>query len=134
MRKEIYICILLSISLSGCSNLENKPVSTISVRSGIVTRTDVDNALKRRVKTSTARVSKVGSRDLLHAQVDLTNIKSFSIPVRYKFYWIMPDGSIDSTSSPWKNDTISGGQTITLTGIANDPRAADFKLEIKQLK
>ena len=118
---------------SSCTNLQDKPVSTISYNSGQITRADIDSALKSRLITSNARISKVGNNQLLHAQVDLENLKSFSIPVRYKFYWIIEGGSIDSTST-WKNDTVSGGQTITLSDIASDPRAIDYKMEIKRLK
>ena len=117
-----------------CSSLENRPVSTIKYNNGNISRSDIDTALERRLKVSAGRTSRVGQKNLLHAQIDIENVKSFSVPIRYKFYWVLSDGSIDDSSSNWKNDTVSGGQTITLSDIASDSRVNDFKIEIRRLK
>ncbi|MBT5691651.1 MAG: YcfL family protein [Opitutae bacterium] len=127
------ICCLVLMFCMGCSNLQDKPFSTIYYNQGNISRTDSERSMEKRIKTISATTSRVGN-NLLHAQVKLQNVKSYSIPIRYKFSWIIDNGTIDDTSSTWKNDTISGGQTITLSDIATDSKTNDFKLELKPLK
>jgi uncharacterized protein YcfL len=72
------------------------------------------------------------STDLLKIQVDVYNSQSEPAQFNYKFEWIDQDGIIvDTPLSIWKTQTIQGGEVISLTAVAPNPRATDFRLKMQ---
>jgi uncharacterized protein YcfL len=75
----------------------------------------------------------VVSGNLLKIQVDVYNSYSNERQFNYKFEWYDDEGmSVDSPMSIWKPQTIEGGEKVTVTGIAPNPRCKDFRLKLQQ--
>jgi uncharacterized protein YcfL len=115
------IMALGALTLSGCNT-----VNTYSSESQNITDVDLAN---------TARVTNIRkslvSGDLLRVQVDVTNIDDDSEDFNYKFEWFDAQGNkLDSMFDSWQRLSVSGRETLTVTGTATSPKATDFKFKI----
>jgi uncharacterized protein YcfL len=85
----------------------------------------------RRVAEVT-RVSKGRADDLFQVQVDVTNRTGDRRAIQYRFVWLDNQGMVVSTTlTTWQRAFIDGAQTVSLQGVAPNPRVADARLEIK---
>lgn len=73
--------------------------------------------------------------DLVKVQVDVYNSRSTTEHFNYKFEWFDDQGMIvDSPMSIWQPRTIQGKETLSLTAVAPNPRARDFRLKLQESK
>jgi len=75
------------------------------------------------------------SGNILKIQVELRNTTRSAKRINYKFEWFDMDGMIvDSPTTMWKTEVIEAKETKTLTAVAPNPRAKDFRLKLQDAK
>lgn len=130
------LSMLAVVVLAGC-----KTVNTVERAVPVNPPTPLDD---RRVITDTglgriAQVVRVNqsvvSGDLLRIDVDIFNNGSTQQRFNYVFEWFDQDGmAVFTPMSRWQGRIIEGKEMITLTGIAPNPRAKDFRLKLQESK
>lgn len=71
--------------------------------------------------------------DLMKAQVSLRSKDRDTINIQYSFNWFDTQGmAIGSGTTVWKPFIVYGRETRTIQGVAQDPRAREFKLNIRE--
>jgi uncharacterized protein YcfL len=74
----------------------------------------------------------VDAGGLMKVQVDVTDTHSGPAAFYYKFEWYDDQEMVvDSPMSVWTEETMQSGEQISLTGIAPNPRAKDFRLKLE---
>jgi uncharacterized protein YcfL len=118
---------------AGCSNLNDRPVTTLATtQMGTISRGEDPYTLIRKLEIRNA----VSSRNsgLLQAQVEVFNKRKSPLEFRYKFVWIQDNGFTDETSSTWKTQRIDSQDTLPLSEISPNPSAVDFRVTLKPLE
>lgn len=69
--------------------------------------------------------------DMMRAQATLTSKTSSTLKVQYRFVWFSAAGMELNSNSAWKPLIVYGKESKTIQGVAPDPRAASFKLAIR---
>ncbi len=70
---------------------------------------------------------------LMKAQASLRSKSSEQVQIQYKFDWYDVHGmELGAGSGAWKPFLLSSKQNKTIQGVAPDPRAKEFKLEIRE--
>ena len=111
------------LAVAGC-----KTTNTVTSTTRIIT----DPILDLDASAAQVRMSKVPG-DLLQAQVDIYNTWITEQDVKYRFEWIDGAGNVlPDPRSTWIPISVAAKQTLTLTGIAPSPRAADFRLQMRR--
>jgi uncharacterized protein YcfL len=136
--QQFALAAALGASLCGC---KDKPVNTAERANPLGDPTPIadkrivyDQHLSDIAAVTGIRQATV-SGDILKIQVDITNLRTKSTSFNYKFEWYDPQAMlIDTPLSGWQSQTIEGRETVTLTGIAPNPTAKDFKLKLQQSK
>jgi len=91
----------------------------------------IDEALKKVCEVTDRNFVFVG--DILSARVSLVNKSNKTLHFQYKFSWLDENGiEIDPDSEAWTPSIIYGGETKTLQGVAPNPRAREFKIQIRK--
>lgn len=91
----------------------------------------IDEALKKVCEIKDRNFSFVG--DILSASISLVNKSNKTLHFQYKFSWLDESGiEIDPDSEAWTPSIIYGGETKTLQGVAPNPRAREFKIQIRK--
>lgn len=71
--------------------------------------------------------------DLMRAQVSLRSRDRDTVNIQYRFAWFDPQGmEIGANTGAWKPFIVYGRETRTIQGVAPDPRAREFKLQIRE--
>ena len=136
MKQLALISMTALVALAGC-----KTVNTVERAVPVNPPTPLND---RRVVTDSglgriAQVVRVNqavvSGDLLRIDVDIFNNASSQQRFNYVFEWFDQDGmAVFSPMSRWRSQIIEGKETVTLTGIAPNPRAKDFRLKLQESK
>lgn len=132
---------LIAIALSalflaaGCA----KPINTVERANPTAMPTNVDS---QKLVTDTKLANKIMlesvnetivSGDLVKIQANLRNLSKRGITVFYKFDWYDADGmAVATPTSAWKSRTIHGGELFSISAVAPNPRAADFRLNLRR--
>ncbi len=91
-----------------------------------------DSTLARKVAFVSVNDSRV-SGNLLKVQVTLENKSSKAQTFDYKFDWIADDGmELSSPTGGWKQIQLEGREVRAVSAVATSPRAADFRLKLKE--
>jgi len=70
--------------------------------------------------------------DLLKAQVTVVSKYSRTLNVQYKFSWFNEQGiEINPDGGPWTPLILYGNETKSLQGVAPNPSAKEFKIQIR---
>ncbi len=73
------------------------------------------------------------SGNLLKIQATVENLKNSYRTLNYKFEWVDVDGmSIDSPNETWKTLSLQGRESGTISSVAINPRAVDFRLKFRE--
>lgn len=126
------LCLLLPACRSVNSTQRADPVGQANYVDDKRVQTDL--TLRRGARIISVNES-VAPGDLLKIQVTLHNNRSRSKRIAYKFEWFDLDGMmVDTVMSTWQVKTIQGGEDLTLTGIAPNNRAKDFRIKIQEAR
>lgn len=91
-----------------------------------------DTTLARKIGFVSVNDSRV-SGNLLKVQVTLQNKSSRPQSLSYKFDFIAEDGmEISAPTGGWKQIQLEGGETRSISSVATSPKAADFRLKLKE--
>lgn len=95
-------------------------------------RVITDNTLAGTIRVVSINQSTV-SGNLLKIQATVQNQRNKTKTVSYKFEWVAQDGmAIDSPNETWKQLTLQGRETQTISTVAINPRAVDFILKFRE--
>ena len=95
-------------------------------------RVITDNTLAGTIRVVSINQSTV-SDNLLKIQATVENQRNSTRTVAYKFEWVAQDGmAIDSPNETWKQLTLQGRETKTISTVAINPRAVDFILKFRE--
>lgn len=73
----------------------------------------------------------VVSNDLLRVQVELRNTRQGLRRFNYQFQWFDDEGMIvQQATTPWRALQMEGGEIVSITGVAPNPRVTDFRLNL----
>ncbi len=71
------------------------------------------------------------SNDLLRVQVELRNTRQGLRRFNYQFQWYDDEGMIvQQATTPWRTLQMEGGEIVSITGVAPNPRVTDFRLNL----
>jgi uncharacterized protein YcfL len=71
--------------------------------------------------------------DIMKAQVTLRSKDRDTINIQYAFNWFDAQGmAVGSGTTVWKPFIIYGRESKTIQGVAPDPRAREFKINIRE--
>ena len=127
----VLMCMALLVGtacLCGCRVLSS---GTVVEKSGSAYRVTVNSLLLdnhiRVLERSTRRTN-----GLLDAQVRAKNITNKDVQFEYRYIWLDRDGiKLDSTQSVWKQLALHAKEDGFLKGMASDPAAVDFLMEVR---
>lgn len=93
-------------------------------------RISADRRLSRILEVHRVNEATV-SDDLLRVQVELSNTRSALRRFNYQFEWFDDEGMlVEQATTPWRTLQIEGGEIVTITGVAPNPRVTDFRLKL----
>ena len=98
-----------------------------------VTSTNIDynnSTLKSNLKI--VSIDKSMANDLLRAQIRVKSDTSSVQQVQYQFEWFDARGTELMTGRSWKPLILQPYEVKSLQGVAPDPRAAEFKLKLRE--
>lgn len=91
-----------------------------------------DNTLAGTFKVTSINQAMV-SGNLLKVQANIENLKNKARTLNYKFEWVDQDGmAIDSPNETWKIIKLQGRETGSISTVAINPRAVDFRLKFRE--
>ena len=115
--------------LSGCAQ-NTSGISIDSSNQNVVLGNEV---LGKSLEFGNAKTSEVNER--LLAQVMVTNKSSESQNLQYRFNWYDEQGlEVDSGKSPWRQFIVYGHDTVTLQGVALNPKAKNFRVSLRNVQ
>lgn len=125
---------LLVLSLSGCatSGMEatGSPMGDPEYAKHLVVH---NSALANKI-IITEMHSRV-TNDLLEARVVLTNLTSTDKNIQYRFSWYDDDNfEVDQGSEAWTPVTMHGKASVQMSGVAPNPSATTYKVNVRALK
>jgi len=141
MKNKAFISLFIFSSavflMSGCS----EPVNTVERASPMGNPSYVDDmrvvrdqGLDRTIMIQSVNQSTV-SGDMLKVQVNLRNTSRYGKTLRYTFEWYDLDGmQVTSATDVWKVRNIIGGESFSISAVAPNPRAVDFRLKLRDGK
>lgn len=92
-----------------------------------------DSSFARQVSVVDVGHHTVG--DLMQAQVTLRSNRNRSLLITYKFAWFDATGiEIDPESKPYRTMTIEGKDGVTVSSVAPNPQATEFKMKVRKIK
>jgi len=92
-----------------------------------------DSSFARQVSVVDVAHHTVG--DLMQAQVTLRSNRNRSLLLTYKFAWFDATGlEIDPQSKPYRSLTIEGRDGVTVSSVAPNPQATEFKMKVRKVK
>lgn len=135
--KAVYIILLAAIPfiLNGCrsavGSVEREyPEGT----SQMVADKRIQPDFTLRQKIASVQVNEaVVSDNLTQVQVVLVNLKRKPITIQFDWEWFNEVGMKVGSSSGWKELHFEGKEEKAITSIAPTPKAADFKLKMKEI-
>lgn len=136
MKSIASLSILLALLFAaGC----NSPVNTIDKANPDATPTLVDsrvnifdNSLADRLQLVAVNEAQAG--DLLQVQVTMQNIQVRARSFAYQFQWIQQNGMVVTSPTPiWNPSHVEGGQTVSISAVAPNPKVVDFRLSLREI-
>lgn len=95
-------------------------------------RVITDSTLGRKLGIVSVNDGKV-SGDMLKVQVTLENKSPKPQAFTYKFVFIADDGmELSGPTGGWKQVQLQGRETRAISAVATNPRAADFRLSLRE--
>ena len=122
--------------LAGCAaenvntyeNAQSQAAPTYIADKRVIT----DNTLAGKVRVVSLNQATV-SGNLLKVQATVENLKNKQVTVNYKFEWIDQDGmALNTANETWKSLPLQGRESTTISTVAVNPRAVDFKLKFRE--
>jgi uncharacterized protein YcfL len=126
----VSVCIIMGCTTSGIEG-KAKAVATPSGDTQLSKYVIVNNPkLARGIQIVDLQHSYAG--DLLKAQVTMVSKYSKTLNIQYKFAWFNDQGiEINPDGSPWTPLLIYGNETKSVQGVAPNPSAKEFKIQIR---
>ena len=123
--------LLLSAAIVGCQ----RTVDTVAVGDSLgssYTWVEKDRGVSHAFKVITARKARTDT-GLLKVEVELQNTRTEYERFVYKFQWLDVKGmEINSITNDWQVRVVNGLETVTLTGMAGDPRVTDCRVKLQK--
>ena len=135
MNTALICTVVLAAALAGCQTVNTVEREQPEARPEIVNdkRIVQDPSLNRKAKVLDIRQSRVGSNGLLKIEARLYNTTISRKAFNYKFEWVNEEGmTIDSALSTWKQTTLEGKESGSISAVAPSPRAVDFRLKLME--
>ncbi len=128
------LVLLLLLGLTGCQTATVDTVQPAEERAqrNVVDdeRISPDRRLARIIEVRRVNEATV-SGDLLRVQVELQNTRQAMRRFNYQFEWFDDEGMIvQQATTPWRTLQVEGGEIVTITGVAPNPRVVDFRLKL----
>lgn len=123
--------LLLAAAVAGCQ----RTVDTVQVGDSLDTPykwIKTDGGASQAFKVVNARKARTETGQL-KVEVDVQNVRKTYERFVYKFEWLDAKGmEINSITNDWQVRVVNGLETVTLTGIAADPRVTDCRVKLQK--
>ena len=139
--KKVNYCILMSSAFCCTALLMGCATSGIEGKAKAITSPSGDTQLSKFVVVNNPKLARglqivdmqqSYAGDLLKAQVTLVSKYSKTLNVQYKFSWFNEQGiEINPDGGPWTPLVLYGNETKSLQGVAPNPSAKEFKIQIR---
>lgn len=128
--KKWFIALLLPLVLAACSSGQTSGISVDSSTQKVVFG---DNVLGGRL--SVDQISTQDNNGLVRGIVSLTSKFSGDQQLQYRFYWYDDQGlEVNGSDSPWRTFIVRGLDTMSVQGVAMNPEATQFRIQIRTLE
>ncbi|WP_087017289.1 YcfL family protein [Thaumasiovibrio subtropicus] len=118
---------LMAVALVGCS--QTSTGLSISSENQSVVIDDFD--LGKRIEVERAAQGDVNG--LIQARVPIKSVTDKTLKLQYRFYWYDGQGlELSGSDSPWLQAILYGKDRVTLQGMANDARATQYRVLIRE--
>jgi uncharacterized protein YcfL len=97
----------------------------------------MESKLRRTGNTASVKIvdlRAVVRNKLLTVQASLQNDSSSGAQLNYRFKWLDNSGMKVADDEVWNPENVFAGQTLDITGIAPNPMATDFIIELNGSK
>jgi uncharacterized protein YcfL len=124
-------CLLLGLAVAaGC----HRTVNTVAVGDSLGSEykwIQTDTGVSQICQIVSARKDRVNG--LLKVQVEVLNIRNHDERFVYRFQWLDANGmEITSVANDWVPQVINGRESLTIQGIAPDPRVTDARIKMQE--
>ena len=123
--------VLLVVAIAGCQ----RTVDTVQIGDSLGTQykwIKTDGGASQAFKVVDARKTRTETGQL-KVEVELKNVRKDYERFVYKFEWLDAKGmEINSITNDWQVRVVNGLETVTLTGMAADPRVTDCRVKLQK--
>ncbi len=122
-----FTALLLSIALMGCSSSNTAGISVESKNQQVLFG---DNVLGARLVINNAGSS--DTNGILKGVVSMTSTYTGDQHLQYRFYWYDKQGlEVNGSDTPWRQFIVRGLDSMSIQGVAIDPNATQFRVQIR---
>jgi uncharacterized protein YcfL len=133
MNRTRFLLVSVCLLAAGCGTVNTTTTRDRPGDDSIKTQTRVrDLSTYLNLRASEVRLFPTEG-GVLEAQVDVANDDRFPRGFSYRFAWLNERGNvIESPMSVWKATHVQAGGIITISSVAPDMSATDFRLEVRR--
>ncbi len=132
--KHLILLALIALSFAGCASTSGIEAIAKVIPGDGQTELNKSIIVNNRSLASDIEITDIKSAftgNMLKVQLSLRSKSRDTVALQYRFDWLDVQGFEINSNQSWKPFLIYGKETRTIQGVAPDPRAREFKLNLR---